>query len=56
MTHLAYLRARPRCWWGSRSDRGSAESLFILPVLFVMVLIIAVPLIWYLRRREAKIL
>ena len=54
MTHPAYLRARPRCWWGSRSDRGSAESLFILPVLFVLVLAVVQVGLWAHAQHRAQ--
>lgn len=54
MTHPAYLSTRPRCWWGSRSDRGSAESLFILPVLFVMVLAVVQVGLWAHAQHRAQ--
>lgn len=42
--------------WRTFGQGLYSQSTTMSLVLFVMVLIIAVPLIWYLRRREAKIL
>ena len=42
--------------WRTFGQGLSSQSTTMSLVLFIMVMIIAVPLIWYLRRREAKIL
>ena len=42
--------------WRTFGQGLYSQSTTMSLVLFVMVMIIAVPLIWYLRRREAKIL
>ena len=42
--------------WRTFGQGLYSQSTTMSLVLFIMVMIIAVPLIWYLRRREAKIL
>ncbi|MCY9785177.1 pilus assembly protein [Nocardiopsis sp. EMB25] len=40
--------------WGSRSDRGSAEPLFILPIVFVMVVGVAQVGVWAHAQHRAQ--
>ncbi|WP_235006417.1 TadE/TadG family type IV pilus assembly protein [Nocardiopsis sp. JB363] len=47
-------RARTRGGWWSRSDRGSAEALFVLPVVFVMVLAVVQVGLWAHAQHRAQ--
>ncbi|MEU3214189.1 TadE/TadG family type IV pilus assembly protein [Nocardiopsis alba] len=54
MTHSVHLRPRPCRWWGSRSDQGSAEALFVLPLAFVMVLSVVQVGLWAHAQHRAQ--
>lgn len=42
----ASVSGRSRRWWRAREDRGSAEPLFVLPLVFVMILGVVQAGVW----------